>query len=42
MFDYVDEGNAGLAFGFSYLYPGDYKWIHTSSSAEAGNSYPGP
>lgn len=42
MFDYVDESNAGLAVGFSYLYPGDYKWLYTTSSTHAGSTYPSP
>lgn len=31
MFDYIDEGDGGLSFGFSYLYPGNYKWVYTTS-----------
>lgn len=39
MFDYIDEGNAGLGFGFSYMYPGNYKLVFTTSVANAGTTY---
>lgn len=39
MFDYIDEGTAGLGFGFSNMYPGDYKLLYTTSTADAGTTY---